>query len=241
LEIEKISYFSTLFFTLQICIEVWKPVEMSDKPKYKLTYFNMRGLAEPIRYIFAYLDIPYEDKRIEQGDEWNNIKSDVLLHQDYPWGNMPVLKENDFVLCQSHAIVRYLGHKYNLTGANLQENAKCDEYLDAIKDYFYEFFPLFREKDESKKQEIKEKIAKEATMKFFPKFNKDLEANGGEFIVGKKVTYADFLLFHYFSQSMITLGDDIFDEYPAIDKYMENMFRIPNIKKWMAKRPNTMY
>jgi len=201
----------------------------------------MRGLAEPIRYIFAYLDIEYEDKRIE-GEEWANIKSDVILYeQDYPWGNMPVLKEDDFVLCQSHAIVRYLGHKYNLAGANLQENAKCDEYLDAVKDYFFQFYPLFREKDESKKQEIKDNIKKEVPQKYFPKFNKILEENGGEFIVGKKVTYADFLIFHYFSQTMITLGEDIFDNYPAIDKYMENMFRIPQIKKWLAKRPNTMF
>jgi len=215
---------------------------MTSKPKYKLTYFNLRGLAEPIRYMFAYLGIDYEDKRIEMGEEWNNIKSDVILyHQDYPWGNMPVLKEDDFVLSQSHAIVRYLGLKYNLGGANAQENAKCDEYMDAVKDYLFQFFPLFREKDESKKQEIKEKIIQEVPEKYFPKFCKDLEENGGEFIVGKKVTYADFVVFHYFSQTMTTLGEDIFDNYPAIDKYMESMFKIPQIKKWLAKRPNTMF
>ncbi|XP_006874764.1 PREDICTED: hematopoietic prostaglandin D synthase [Chrysochloris asiatica] len=43
-------------------------------PNYKLTYFNMRGRAEIIRYIFAYLDINYEDHRIEQAD-WPEIKS----------------------------------------------------------------------------------------------------------------------------------------------------------------------
>nr|XP_008520565.1 PREDICTED: hematopoietic prostaglandin D synthase isoform X2 [Equus przewalskii] len=45
-------------------------------PNYKLTYFNMRGRAEIIRYIFAYLDIKYEDHRIEQAD-WPEIKSDL--------------------------------------------------------------------------------------------------------------------------------------------------------------------
>lgn len=42
-------------------------------PNYKLIYFNMRGRAEIIRYIFAYLDIKYEDHRIEQSD-WPEIK-----------------------------------------------------------------------------------------------------------------------------------------------------------------------
>ncbi|ELV12594.1 Hematopoietic prostaglandin D synthase [Tupaia chinensis] len=45
-------------------------------PSYKLTYFNMRGRAEIIRYIFAYLDIKYEDHRIEQAD-WLKIKSNL--------------------------------------------------------------------------------------------------------------------------------------------------------------------
>ncbi|XP_044912030.1 hematopoietic prostaglandin D synthase isoform X2 [Felis catus] len=45
-------------------------------PNYKLTYFNMRGRAEIIRYIFAYLDIKYEDHRIEQAD-WPEVKSNL--------------------------------------------------------------------------------------------------------------------------------------------------------------------
>ncbi|KAM8803993.1 hematopoietic prostaglandin D synthase isoform 2-T2 [Rhynchonycteris naso] len=45
-------------------------------PSYKLTYFNMRGRAEIIRYIFAYLDIKYEDHRIEQAD-WPEIKPNL--------------------------------------------------------------------------------------------------------------------------------------------------------------------
>ncbi|XP_023421792.1 hematopoietic prostaglandin D synthase isoform X2 [Cavia porcellus] len=45
-------------------------------PDYKLIYFNMRGRAEIIRYLFAYLDIKYEDHRIEQAD-WPEIKSNL--------------------------------------------------------------------------------------------------------------------------------------------------------------------
>jgi len=32
--------------------------------EYKLHYFNVRGLAEPIRMIFAYVGVEYEDIRI---------------------------------------------------------------------------------------------------------------------------------------------------------------------------------
>jgi hypothetical protein len=32
--------------------------------QYSLTYYNLRGLAEPNRFMFAYAGVSYEDKRI---------------------------------------------------------------------------------------------------------------------------------------------------------------------------------
>ena len=37
-------------------------------PEYKLIYFNARGRAELVRWIFAYGDIPYTDERFEMED-----------------------------------------------------------------------------------------------------------------------------------------------------------------------------
>lgn len=37
-------------------------------PQYKLTYFNLTGLGEPIRYLFSYGNIDFEDNRIELSD-----------------------------------------------------------------------------------------------------------------------------------------------------------------------------
>ncbi len=42
-------------------------------PNYKLTYFNARGRAEPIRLIFAQAQVEYDDNRIEQ-PEWPELK-----------------------------------------------------------------------------------------------------------------------------------------------------------------------
>ena len=41
--------------------------------KIKLTYFNLRGRAEPSRLILAQAGIEYEDNRIEQAD-WPKLK-----------------------------------------------------------------------------------------------------------------------------------------------------------------------
>lgn len=42
-------------------------------PTYKLYYFNIRALAEPIRYLLAYGKITYEDVRVERED-WPTLK-----------------------------------------------------------------------------------------------------------------------------------------------------------------------
>ena len=39
----------------------------------KLTYFNIKGLAEPIRLLLKYGDIEFEDVRIEK-DKWPEMK-----------------------------------------------------------------------------------------------------------------------------------------------------------------------
>lgn len=45
-----------------------------ETPKFKLTYFNFRWLAEPIRYILHYVEEDFEDHRIEM-DDWEKVKA----------------------------------------------------------------------------------------------------------------------------------------------------------------------
>lgn len=44
-----------------------------EQPRYKLIYFNARGRAEHIRYIFAYAGVDYIDERITN-DCWPELK-----------------------------------------------------------------------------------------------------------------------------------------------------------------------
>lgn len=48
----------------------------SANPKYKLTYFNLKGLAESIRILFSYGGIQYEDNRIDRAN-WAAFKASM--------------------------------------------------------------------------------------------------------------------------------------------------------------------
>merc|ERR1712088_721156 len=59
-------------------------------PKVKLTYFNLRGRAEPSRLLLAYGGIKFEDCRLtpafEDPKEWSELKPKT------PYGSLPLLE-----------------------------------------------------------------------------------------------------------------------------------------------------
>ncbi|KAK2499963.1 hypothetical protein MC885_012135 [Smutsia gigantea] len=111
-------------------------------PNYKLIYFNMRGRAEIIRYIFAYLDIKYEDHRIEQSD-WPEIKPML------PFGKIPILEVDGLNLHQSLAIARYLTKSTDLAGKTELEQCQVDAIVDTLDD-FMSRFPWAEKKQDTK-------------------------------------------------------------------------------------------
>lgn len=48
-----------------------------EATKFKLTYFNLKWLAEPIRLILSYLEEDFEDNRIDQAG-WEKVKNGML-------------------------------------------------------------------------------------------------------------------------------------------------------------------
>lgn len=58
------------------------PAEPTEPVKhtYTLFYFNVKALAEPLRYLFAYGGIEYEDVRVTR-DEWPALKPSKFFTQ----------------------------------------------------------------------------------------------------------------------------------------------------------------
>ena len=94
---------------------------------------------------------------------------------------------------QSWAILRYLGRTYGYYPENPEVAYKIDSTIDAVEDYFGAYFKFNFESNEEKKA-----IFKENWLKMLPiwvtAIEKRLEANGGKYIAGDKITIGDFAL-----------------------------------------------
>ena len=70
-------------------------------PKIKLTYFDIEGVAEPIRLAFAFAGVEFEDDRIKF-PQWQELKPTT------PHGTLPIMTIDDGpVITQSQAMLRY--------------------------------------------------------------------------------------------------------------------------------------
>lgn len=120
----------------------------SANPTYKLTYFNIQLLGEPIRMILSYGGIKFEDVRIGQ-DEWLALKpSKQSMHflwmkflifisiciLETPMGQLPILEIDGIQVYQSFPILRYLAKLVGLSGTNEWEDLLIDIVADNVKE-----------------------------------------------------------------------------------------------------------
>jgi len=138
--------------------------------EYIIHYFDIRGRAEPIRMILSYAGANWKDQRIPYPAV---IPPEIKAVAAY--GQVPILEMNGVHLAQTQTIARFLARKFNLTGANDWEAAKCDEVVDAAQDLGMLYKDVWVERDEEKKKTLISEATKSAREKFISRFNAILE------------------------------------------------------------------
>lgn len=92
----------------------------------RLTYFEMRGRAEAIRVLLYARQEAFEDHRIISGAEWEQLRPKL------PFGSLPIFETGGVLVCESHAILRYLGKTLTAAPRDALNNAELDAAHDAI-------------------------------------------------------------------------------------------------------------
>ncbi|XP_070544580.1 hematopoietic prostaglandin D synthase-like [Ptychodera flava] len=206
-------------------------------PKYKLTYFNGRGRGEVSRMIFALAGVEYEDNRIAM-EEWGKLKADTR-----PFQVLPTLEIDDnVVLAQSLAIMRFLANENGLAGKNNLEKAKVDMLVDAMADLGPDIVVacMFLPEDQkaAKKAELIEKKVPTVLGNVERLLSENNEGKG--FFVGDSVTWADLMLLHV-ADTLPTLDAGMIKKFPKLEALADRVRNLPKLKEWLKKRPETPF
>ncbi|KAK7076171.1 hypothetical protein SK128_007051 [Halocaridina rubra] len=200
-------------------------------PEYKLIYFDAKGRAELIRWIFAYGKIPYTDERININD-WPAIKPTIYSNK------VPVLMIDGTPYNESLAIARYFAKKVGLVPEDELLALRVDAGVDTIADKHLEGRPIIRApiSNEEKTKRFREELFPNVLKPFLVDINKQLE--GKDWLVGDKVTWLDLHCASFFDNHKVKIPY-LLDDFPNVDKHMKRVKELPGIKEWIAKRPFT--
>jgi len=103
---------------------------------------------------------------------------------------------------------------------------------------FIEWTPFYWEFDAEKREEMRKNLVENVFPGFLANFDKIIAANGGKYVYGDKVTWADFYLANFAELWRDSCEKTLLDKYPAVQKQIETVNSIPQIKDWIAnKRP----
>ncbi|XP_064484954.1 glutathione S-transferase 2-like [Ornithodoros turicata] len=200
----------------------------ADKPL--LGYWNIRGLAEPVRYILRYKGVDFEDRRYNFGpppaydfSEWADNKA--ALNLSFP--GLPYYIEGDVKLTQSLAIMRYLARKHGLDAANevqkreldLMEQQVCELRWGLGRVIFSLDFDLSQKKYMALLPQTLEPYAKYFTDK--------------KWVLGERISYVDFMMYETLDWIRIFSENGFRDMAPLI-AYCDRFETLPTIRGYRS-------
>ncbi|KAI6229884.1 CRE-GST-9 protein [Aphelenchoides fujianensis] len=202
-------------------------------PRFKVTYFDARGIAECIRLIFVYANESFVDERLSK-KQWLRMKDHTL------YGKLPLLEVDGKVLGQGYTIVRWLARKFGLEGVDEWDKARVDEAAEFHRQVFTDSSPYllvlggFRE---GNKEQLRRDVFLPAVDKFFATYVQLLDESKSGFF-GKRVSYADFMVSEYF-YTVHRFEKFILKKYPQLVAFMERVRQLPPLVKYIRHRSET--
>lgn len=198
-------------------------------PKYKLSYFPLRGRAEAIRITFAVAGVEFDDILVNPEEWFTKLKHSGLS----PSGQLPILEVDGTVLTQSKAILSYLAKEFNLAPEGNLQQAQADSLAHVVNELETTLTEAYGEKD----PERKEKAMKTATEEVIPDkcgyFEKILSANKNGFFISEKLTYADIVVFtflnSYFMKGKAEGIPEGLKKFPSLSAWYERVRTQPKI------------
>ncbi|CAO4377810.1 unnamed protein product [Caenorhabditis nigoni] len=191
----------------------------------QLYYFSIRGLGEYIRLLFTDNGVNFEDIRFKsRSPEWREAKKSMIF------GQMPCLKYDGKEYAQTGAIMRHLGRVHDLNGSTEDDATFLDMFFEGLRDSRQKYVRYIYF-DEGTREELVHQTLSDCLANFEKLFN----IHQGNFVIGDKPNYADYILFEELDV-YTHLDAKILDNFSSLKAFWEMMWNRPNLKAYLEKR-----
>ncbi|CAK8697863.1 unnamed protein product [Clavelina lepadiformis] len=195
-----------------------------------LGYWDIRGLAEPIRLMLVYCGQEYEDKRYICGDapdydrsSWSNVKSSMDL--DFP--NLPYFIDGETRITESFAIMKHIARKNNLFPMADVEHDRCNMLEGVVSDFRRDFTMMcYRPGYETNKVNY----FKDLPLKL-QKFDNYLADK--KWLAGENLMYIDFALCEILDHIRL-MSPDCLNKHEKVSAYVEKFFKLEKIAAYRS-------
>ena len=216
----------------------------------KLTYFNVRGLAETSRFLLALGGEEYEDFRYPlevidmskyemKKDEFDKDKADGNLVTSL--NKVPFLEVDGVTIPQSKSVERFLARRFNMMGSNDLQYAQIDAICESVRD-FKDMYQKVRvlpddEKDSGMKEWFTVTLVERLSL-----LENQLVGDSG-FSVGNTTSLSDVVLFtfvtEFFDNKEASLNATLAS--PKVRAVVDRLSSDEKIVKWLTNRPKTSF
>jgi glutathione S-transferase len=173
--------------------------------------------------------------------DWTTAKPEGIASGLFPFGQMPVLVHKQpsalppEVVPQSRAIMNYLGRLAGLYGGMTHPlmDMKVDAMIGGIEDVKGKWRAHFYGKDKTA-EDIAAALPKylEEVPAWLGFLEKLKAKNGGTWMVGEKITLADYYAFETLDQALRT-APTLLDRFPGLKAFVPAFASRPNIKSYL--------
>lgn len=199
--------------------------------KLTIGYWNIRGLAEPIRLMLEYAGVDYEDKRYccqmeppYDRSAWVDVKPKMGL--DFP--NLPYLIDGDVKVTESWAVMKYIARKHDMLPAEGEEHLG-DMLQGVVGDFRKSFSAMCYTDFKGQCDEYFGKILP-GKLDLFEAF-----LAKHEWIAGSKLTYVDFALCEILNVMQLA-NTTALDGHKRVKAYVNKFEKLTNVKAYRESK-----
>lgn len=196
----------------------------------KLIYFEGRARIEAARLMLELAGVPYEIEAVPL-DAWIGQGAKERMQERTPFGQLPILEDGAFTLCQSMAINRYLARKLGFYGATIEEDARIDEVaetaLELVMDIaMFHWDPRFHERRAEHRDATGKKL------ELLDGYFKRVRADAEHWVLPGRYTLGDVLA-AFALESVMPLHPGLLDGFPALKHVMTAFFTSGRVREYV--------